>query len=279
MAKIFDQRKFVLLASQATADGGVQRSLTTVTWDVAGRCQRPVYREMSFRPRPVGMAPTEESVTSSSFGQGMEFDVPCRSCEHCLKARAANWRFKCQNELREATRSWFITLTFRPELQYRAKCGVHLRLLERSTTWEETSEDEKFRLTAGELGKEITRYLKRLRKAGARVRYCLVAEAHKSGLPHFHMLLHEVSEENPVRHKLLVDKWGCGFMNAKLTSNEPHVAYYVTKYLTKSARARIRASAEYGSNATLVHSDENHVMGFQNENHDLQGNKTSSPRF
>ncbi len=134
------------------------------------------------------------------------------------------------------------------------KCAVNLRLLQRFSTWEATSEDEKFRLLATEAGKEITRYLKRLRKAGARVRYCLVAEAHKSGLPHFHMLLHEVSEDHPVRHRLLVDKWGAGFVNAKLVPSESRVAFYVTKYLTKSARARIRASAEYGCNATFVHS-------------------------
>jgi hypothetical protein len=184
----------------------------------------------------------------------VEFDVPCRACEPCLKARAAHWRYRCQNELSGAPRTWFVTLTFRPEEHYRAKCAVHLRLLARSSTWEETSEDEKFRLLATECGKEITRYLKRLRKGGARVRYCLVVESHQSGLPHFHMLLHEVSEDHPVRHRLLADKWGAGFINAKLVSSETRVAHYVTKYLTKSARARIRASAAYGCNATLVHS-------------------------
>jgi hypothetical protein len=177
----------------------------------------------------------------------MEFDVRCRTCANCLKARAAHWRFKCQNELAAAPRTWFITLTFRPEEHYRVRCAVHLRLLARSQTWEETTEDFRFRLLATECGREITRYLKRLRKSDARFRYCLVAEAHKSGLPHFHMLLHEVSEDHPVRHKLLAEKWGAGFINAKLTSSETRVAHYVTKYLTKSARARIRASEDYGS--------------------------------
>jgi hypothetical protein len=191
----------------------------------------------------------------------VELDIRCRKCEPCLRSRAAHWRFKCQNELSTAPRSWFVTLTFRPESQYRAKCAANLRLLARSTTWEETTEDEKFRLVAEELGKEVTRYLKRLRKADARIRYCLVVEAHKTGLPHFHMLLHEVSEDHPVRHKLLADKWTSGFMNAKLTSSDSRVAFYVTKYLTKSARARIRASADYGVITPLGDSVK-HVEGY-----------------
>jgi hypothetical protein len=193
----------------------------------------------------------------------IEYDIRCRKCPNCLGARAAHWRLRAQQEIRFAPRTWFLTLTLRPEEQYRLKCAVHLRLIARSTSWEATSEDERFRLMADEGGKEITRYLKRLRKRGALIRYCLVVEAHKSGLPHFHMLLHEVSETDPVRHKLLEDQWRVGFMQAKLVSSETRAAHYVTKYLNKSARARMRASAAYGSahNATLVHSSELNVKG------------------
>jgi hypothetical protein len=151
---------------------------------------------------------------------------------------------KAQTELRQSPRTWFGTLTFRPDQVYRAKCAVHLRLAARGTEWSQLKEGEPFRLMAEELGKEVTRFLKRARKRGASLRYCLVVEAHKTGVPHFHMLAHEVSETAPVRHKLLADCWTAGFSAWKLADERS--AHYVTKYLTKSMSARIRASIGYG---------------------------------
>ncbi len=253
-------KRWRLTAEAAIANGGDRPRFATIRKDVAGNCQSPLYREY-YGAEQILSSLDGRRTTKRGVVMTVELDIRCRKCEPCLRSRAAHWRFKCQNELSTAPRSWFVTLTFRPESQYRAKCAANLRLLARSTTWEETTEDEKFRLVAEELGKEVTRYLKRLRKADARIRYCLVVEAHKTGLPHFHMLLHEVSEDHPVRHKLLADKWTSGFMNAKLTSSDSRVAFYVTKYLTKSARARIRASADYGVITPLGDSVK-HVEGY-----------------
>jgi hypothetical protein len=152
---------------------------------------------------------------------------------------------KCRTEIAAAPRTWFGTLTFRPEQVYRAKCAANLRLAAQGTQWDELKEAEAFRRMADELGKEVTLFIKRVRKRAASLRYCLVAEAHKSGVPHFHMLAHEVHELSPVRHKLLVDCWTAGFSNWKLADERS--AHYVTKYLTKSMRARIRASIGYGN--------------------------------
>jgi hypothetical protein len=150
--------------------------------------------------------------------------------------------------MKVAPRTWFGTLTFAPELQYRAKCAVSLRLADRASSWDELDDDTAFGLVAQELGKDITRFIKRLRKAGAVFRYCLVTEAHKSGLPHFHMLVHETADADPVRHKILAEKWQAGFSSWKLAEG-PAAAHYVTKYLTKSLRARIRASEGYGTSS------------------------------
>jgi hypothetical protein len=70
------------------------------------------------------------------------------------------------------------------------------------------------------------------------------------------MLAHEVSEDFPVRHKLLAEKWVQGFSQWKLVQG-PAAAHYVTKYLCKSVRAQIRASIGYG----MTSSD----ITFQNE--------------
>src|SRR5205814_1472707 len=82
--------------------------------------------------------------------------------------------------------------------------------------------------------------------SAARFRYLLIAEAHKSGVPHFHMLLHEPDVANTVRHATLRDQWRYGFTNFKLVS-DPRAAGYIAKYLAKDALARVRASKDYGS--------------------------------
>jgi hypothetical protein len=83
------------------------------------------------------------------------------------------------------------------------------------------------------------------------MRFLLVAEAHKTGLPHYHALIHEVDPERPVRSRILRQQWTLGFSQCKLVAqgDETKSASYVAKYLAKSAAARVRASQGYGQNA------------------------------
>jgi hypothetical protein len=245
-------KRWRLTAEKALASKKADRpNFSTIAWEVAGNCTAPIYREYKGSEMlNAGIAST--STRSRGPQMTVELHVRCRGCDNCLKARAAHWRYKCKAEIGVAPRTWFGSLTFRPELQYRATCAVELRLLARGTQLAQVGNDELFRLIAVELGKEITKYLKRLRKAGAQIRYVVVAEAHKSGRPHFHMLVHETSSDHPVRHKMLADKWTPGFSNWKLVEG-PGAANYVTKYLSKSMRARIRASEEYGCVNDLGH--------------------------
>lgn len=101
---------------------------------------------------------------------------------------------------------------------------------------------------------EITRYLKRIRKqSSAPLRYLCVMESHKSGLPHYHMLVHEQDPALPVRHKLLTDQWLLGFTVWKLCPlGDVRAATYLCKYLSKSTAARVRASVRYGQTTTLL---------------------------
>lgn len=232
----------------------VRSSLLTFKSDMAGDCQAPVYRE--YHGAEAMKARLDGTGAKSRGPQSViEFDVRCRKCANCLKARAHHWRLRASAEISQAARTWFGTLTFRPEEVYRHKCAAHLRLAARGIAWAEMSSDDQFAALAHEMGKEFTLFMKRLRKAGASVRYCLVAEAHKSGVPHFHVLIHERAEEEPVRHKVLVDQWRAGFCKFNLC-NDRRPASYVTKYLTKSARARIRASAHYGSAVVVLRHSE-----------------------
>jgi len=175
----------------------------------------------------------------------VELTVPCRHCPACLRARAGLWRARGIAETRVWPRTWFGTLTLNPGEQFRTLMAAQVRARQRCTPYEGESEDRKFALHVSAIGPEIGRFLKRVRKnTGARIRYLLVAEAHKSGAPHFHMLVHQCTHDELVRYDDLKSQWHLGFSQWKLTDEKS--ASYVCKYLAKSARARVRASQAYG---------------------------------
>lgn len=132
--------------------------------------------------------------------------------------------------------------------------------------YETLSADEQFDLLTRETSRLVTLYFKRLRKGEigdrtrdglqtgetaswqfppASFRYMVVAEAHKSGLPHYHVLLHELAGCQPVRKAAIKRHWSAGFSDAKLVHDE-RAATYAAKYLGKAGLVRVRASIGYG---------------------------------
>lgn len=194
-----------------------------------------------------------EHTRSSSFRTTLEMDVRCRQCEECLKARAAFWRIRAQYELKNtAGRTWFVTLTLRPEEHFRSANLARVRLARLGEDFDRLDASRQFYERHHEVSRWITLYLKRVRKeSAATLRYILVAEAHKSGLPHYHMLLHEAVLEEPVRQKTIYSQWLHGFSDARLVAQDGDIsaARYVCKYLAKSALARVRSSVGYGQPA------------------------------
>ena len=108
-----------------------------------------------------------------------------------------------------------------------------------------------FETVIGKANREITLWLKRMRKKSD-FRYLLVAEAHKSGAPHFHALIHEMDPLRPCRERDMRKAWrGIGFLHAKLIregeDDAGRASHYLTKYISKSMIRRVRASFRYGS--------------------------------
>lgn len=168
--------------------------------------------------------------------------VRCRSCTNCLKYRAWDWRTRAQSEVEGSQRTWFGTLTLSPESHFRMQALA----CQRWKGFISASEDKQFSARHVAISSEITRWLKRVRKAsGASLRYIIVAERHKSGLPHYHALVHETPGSRPVTYRHLADKWAFGFCKWNLV-HDPKAANYVCKYLSKDASARVRASIGYG---------------------------------
>lgn len=270
-ARMLFQWQLALLIERALAGGARRVSEHVYEWDVSGGCRNT---------RHVDLAST-----------GMKGRVTmlfaCRTqCEACLGARKRLWSARALTEARRSHRTWQITLTARPDELYRAQCiamrethrfGLHPVSKTEIVRWADLTPGDQFGHKVRVLGEDVTRWLKRVRKrcveewvlAGATheelhgsFRYLLVVEAHKSGEPHWHLLLHETSPDRPIRYDWLnlpprrpsmrewwmpsqVDaRWALGFSNFKLKPADE--VTYVTKYLTKSLLARVRASKRYG---------------------------------
>lgn len=269
--------------ARALSAGATRHSLSTCEWDVAGNCQAPVTREvharpsapvtdgsgfaggaesdLAYHPQPLGVdawgttiyvAPkrtVRKTVLINGKGKvplTVIIHAPCRKCENCLKRRSYHWYMRAKSELALSSRTWFATLTIAPEKLFEAKAQAIVSARAQAVSFEALPESERFTYLLNPLGAELTRFLKRVRaNSGARFRYLLVAEKHKSGNPHFHMLVHEWGA--PIRERQLSAAWQYGFSQFRLADTEnPRAALYLCKYLSKSAEARVRASARYG---------------------------------
>lgn len=248
------------LAQKALAAGARRNSISEVEWDVSGSCLAPVTREIIGRADTFSTKWVEvESRQIRSFT--VLLHCRCRRCEACLRQRRNQWRDRAMAEVAVALRTWFVTFTFTPANHHRFTLLAARRLRSRGVDPSTVSEEEMFREQAAQAGAEITKYFKRLRKNGrVRVRYLLVCEEHSQvldGLPHYHAFVHEGAGPR-VTYRLLRGCWGYvgnsavnapGFLSAFLVKTE-YARFYLTKYLNKNARTRVRCSSRYGSPPT-----------------------------
>lgn len=256
----------MILAARALASGGRRVSPLVVEWDVSGRCEAPVdremqagpYREMTVRefdPRMFlsGRRPKWLSkpklLPRWSTGFTVRMTVKCRKCGRCKMEQRREWTSRAVVEMQRHRRTWFGTLTFAPHVHNRFLNECRARESRAGVNFDALSEAERIMLLHRRAQVEITKYLKRVRKLSkAKLRYILVMEtvpSHQNGFPHYHMLVHEGFDGMPVSYRQLTDQWHLGFSKWKLASGS-EAARYVCKYVTKDAGARVRASVRYG---------------------------------
>lgn len=145
-------------------------------------------------------------------------------------------------------RTWFSTLTIRPDRRMYVLSAARAEAARQGSDFDALDDRERFRRLCKQVSIELTLFMKRVRKnSGARFKYLAVFEAHASGDPHLHLLVHERDPALPVRERVLTKAWRWGFSKHRLIERDPRAASYVCKYLTKSADARVRASLRYGS--------------------------------
>lgn len=186
-------------------------------------CDAPVFLEKYSRP------------TEGLKGIMVRRYGPCRKCQKCLTFRTMQWRERIETELKAVERSWFVTLTFAP---------IHL-----AGVIAEANAKMKGPVGQAEIERQayshVQRYLKRLRKSGARFRYFAVSEyGEEKGRLHYHLLIHELNPGH-VTWMLLDKKWR-SFVYANLVRKAGASASYVSKYISKSISRPI-ASGRYGA--------------------------------
>ena len=231
-----DYLKFSSLISKAL-DGRNTFDGERFIWHAADGCECPVDRVFYSAPPRLYIDEWPYQYMGHSV-RYLTIEVPCRKCGSCLAARAKLWRSRAYYEVRHAqdagVRTWWCTFTLAPEHRVRA----HIRASRRYG-------NEDFSSLTKIIYSDFQLFLKRLRKrCKTRLRYVCVFEAHKDGFPHIHSLIHEVPGFPSMGKRDVQGEWPYGHSCVKLS--QPEIVTYVTKYLAKDMRARVRASIRYG---------------------------------
>ena len=232
------------LASRALAHGGTQLSPLQVVWPMAYDCENPYTTEVwGVSSRPKDGTP----IVVRGVHMSVLMETRCRKCAACITARRRLWQMRAEAETRLWPRTWFGTITLRPEDHYLMELRASSEKRKRAVPWDELSEAEQFAAIDREVYKQLTLMWKRIRASyGHEMRFLCVTERHASGLPHYHALVHQCVIGEPLKYSHLEGQWPHGFTKWRLVKSARE-ASYVCKYLNKSAAARVRASQAYGN--------------------------------
>lgn len=245
--------RVLTLIGYALASGGRRLSLFRTEWDISGDCSDSYRTELHGRPSaPHGERTVLVGPKGWQTPQVLVIYTRCRRCHNCLRFRQRRWYGATIREVAAAPRTWFGTLTLNPQAHHVMLARARVKLAAQGVEFDRLNAHEQFVERHLQIGKELTKFIKRVRKnSGAKLRYLLIAEAHMSGLPHYHMLVHETHEGGSVRHRHLSEAWDFGFENFRLVDPEKTGnPAYLCKYLGKSLSARVRASQRYGGAAS-----------------------------
>lgn len=220
----------------------------TYEWDISGDCQNPKAREVYAAPPASDKSRMIEVSKETAKPLRLIMSVKCRKCEKCLARRGRHWRLRAEAEIKLGARTWFGTLTLGPTEHQRVLNAARYHARERlAIDYDTLSPEEQFQRSSKIASALVTKYLKRVRKGSSGpLRHMIVAEQHKSGLIHYHGLIHEMFPGLGASERLLRTKWTHGYSKWNVVQDHKTAAY-VTKYLTKTSLVRVRASKMYGN--------------------------------
>lgn len=265
------------LAAKALANGGERVGNTRVRWDISGSCSNGytmLHYARPSKPRSGGafVVVTPETLRPME----VEMITPCRECESCRRSRAALWRRRIATEAATWPRTWFGTLTLRPDEHFRVLTSARARETAQGVDFDALSDREQKTILDGIMWRDIKLALMRIRSAyGSPFRYVCVSEAHKSGFAHYHLLVHQVVAQPPLKYRDLAGQWKLGFTVWRLVHGMEG-PMYIAKYLSKSdALARVRASQHYGS-PLGIEKELNVITGFLDQGEETATSQNQS---
>lgn len=189
----------------------------------------------------------------------VEMFVRCRKCERCKRVKSWEWSDRAMAETASSAFTLFATMTLSPEAHLRCVYAASQWARLRGKDFAKLPQPVQFQLRASEVGKLLTGYQKVVRKhSTVRYRFLWVCEAHKSGDPHLHGLVHAVDPplgyDAYTTYEVFKRTWTSGWSDfCGVDKSSPKECRYVCKYLSKeNSFARVRASLRYGLGGPVV---------------------------
>lgn len=155
------------------------------------------------------------------LASGLTVEVPCHCCWQCRADKVRNWVGKAMCEAQTSAAVDFVTLTY---------CDVKSK----AARWvKQPVESEKYKRLDYT---DVQKYLKRIRKAGYKVRYIVAGEyGEQKGRAHWHILLFW-QDKRPPRRAMHGNEWQDQFWrhgHVNYQRFDEAAARYVAKYLLK----------------------------------------------
>lgn len=143
-----------------------------------------------------------------------DITVPCGRCAFCMATRRSDWTTRLSYEAKKHLHQYFITLTYaEPHLLWKSGKSQLVK-------------------------RHLQLYLKKIRKAGYKVRYYAVGEyGSQTYRPHYHILLFGYVPENVIR-----SKWEFGLVHIGKVSQAS--ISYCLKYMVNGKAAAMRNGRE-----------------------------------
>lgn len=250
------------LRSGGTIDQAAAPQIASVRY--SGGCTCPVHIEQIGLRHVVGEEPklglgdrpeiqADQVRGSIEPARTLQMAVQCRKCSWCLQNRGEDFGERAVIEFKRSSRTWLGTLTLHEQARYLFLAQTGTRLNKFGVDLAKLTRQEQFVELHHEIGPQVTAYLHRVRKglrtrgeSPVRFRYLLSVEPHLDWIPHYHVLIHEVSPLTPLRKTRLKDHWQHGFTSFKLVTHEAG-CHYAAKYLGKFNGGRVRTSLNYGN--------------------------------
>lgn len=245
-----DVARMIARAMDLGGHGLTRKGSILWDWKLSGDCT-DAYCTRYWGRRERGH-PTRDDPPGSLY---LDVWTRCRKCDNCKRSKARMWKHRAAAETRNSARTWFGTLTLSMPWHHTMYARARARVLSQGVEFDLLSAGEQFGLVHNQISPEITKLLKRVRATfgfyPAPVRHLVVTESHEGGgeadgTHHYHVLLHELTPDYPVRHKQLASQWKLGFSKWKLVDTPDEAASYVGKYVGKALRSRVMASEAYG---------------------------------